>query len=126
MFVSEKIIGYGNPVSEKSLQFAIRILKFYKHKIAIDKSLEVIIKQILKSGTSIGANIAESKNAVSKSDFINKLSIALKEARETEYWLRLLHESDNIQSNEFESLSVDCIELIRLLTSIIKSLKTKL
>lgn len=126
MFVSEKIIGYGNPVSEKSLQFAIRILKFYKPKIAIDKSLEVIFKQILKSGTSIGANIAESKNAVSKSDFINKLSIALKEARETEYWLRLLLESDNIRSNEFESLSVDCIELIRLLTSIIKSLKTKL
>jgi four helix bundle protein len=80
----------------------------------------------LKSGTSIGANIAESKNAVSKSDFINKLAIALKEARETEYWLKLLHESDNIQSNEFESLSADCIELIRLLTSIIKSLKTKL
>lgn len=80
----------------------------------------------MKSGTSIGANIAESKNAVSKSDFINKLAIALKEARETEYWLKLLHESDNIQSNEFESLSADCIELIRLLTSIIKSLKTKL
>lgn len=125
MFVSEKIVSYGNPVSQKSFQFAIRILKFYKLYISKDKSLEVLFKQILKSGTSIGANIAESKNAVSKPDFINKLAIALKEARETEYWLRLLFESKTIENNEFESLSTDCDELIRLLTSIIKSLKSK-
>ena len=65
------------------------------------------------------------KNAVSKSDFINKLAIALKEARETEYWLKLLFESKSIQQNEFDSLSKDCDEIIRLLTSIIKTLKTK-
>lgn len=126
MFVSEKIISYGNPVSEKSFQFAIRILKFYKHSISKEKSLELIFKQILKSGTSIGANVAESKNAVSKADFINKLSIALKEARETEFWLKLLYESDTIKNNEYESLSANCDELIRLLTSIIKTLKSKL
>lgn len=125
MFVSEKIISYGNPVSQKSFQFAIRILKFYKLYISKDKSLEVLFKQILKSGTSVGANVAESKNAVSKVDFINKLAIALKEARETEYWLRLLFESKTIENKEFESLSADCDELIRLLTSIIKSLKLK-
>ena len=96
MFVSEKIISYGNPVSEKSFQFAIRIIKFYKHSISKDRSLEVIFKKILKSGTSIGANVAESKNVVLKADFINKLSIALKVARETEYWLKLLFESDTI------------------------------
>jgi four helix bundle protein len=126
MFVSEKIISYSNPVSEKSFQFAIRILKFFKHCISKEKSLEVIFKQILKSGTSIGANVAESKNAVSKADFINKLSIALKEVRETEFWLKLLFESDTIKNNEYESLSTDCDELIRLLTSIIKTLKSKL
>jgi len=126
MFVSEKIISYGNPVSEKSFQFAIRILKFYKHSISKEKSLELIFKQILKSGTSIGANVAESKNAVSKADFINKLSIALKEARETEFWLILLYESDTIKNNEYESLSANCDELTRLLTSIIKTLKSKL
>lgn len=126
MFVSEKIISYGNPVSEKSFQFAIRILKFYKHYTSKDRALDVIFKQILKSGTSIGANIAESKNAVSKADFVNKLSIALKEARETEYWLKLLFESDTIKNIEFESISEDCDELIRLLTSIIKTLKSKL
>ena len=126
MFVSEKIISYGNPVSEKSFQFAIRILKFYKHSISKEKSLKLIFKQILKSGTSIGANVAESKNAISKADFINKLSIALKEARETEFWLKLLYESDTIKNNEYENLSANCDELIRLLTSIIKTLKSKL
>lgn len=84
MKVSEKIIDYGNTISEKSFQFVLRILKFYKYSINKNKSLEVLLKQILKSGTSIGANVAESKNAVSKTDFTNKLSIALKEARETD------------------------------------------
>lgn len=125
MIVSEKIINYGNTVSEKSFQFALRILNFYKYSINKNRSLDVLFKQVLKSGTSIGANVAESKNAVSKADFTNKLAISLKEARETEYWLKLLVESKSIQNNEYQSLSVDCDEIIRLLTSIIKTLKSK-
>lgn len=125
MIVSEKIISYGNTVSEKSFQFALRILNFYKYSISKNRSLDVLFKQVLKSGTSIGANVAESKNAVSKADFTNKLAIALKEARETEYWLKLLVESKSIQINEYQSLFSDCDEIIRLLTSIIKTLKSK-
>lgn len=125
MIVSEKIISYGNTISEKSFKFALRVLNFYKYSIHKNQILADLYKQLLNSGTSIGANIAESKNAVSKADFTNKLSIALKEARETEYWLKLLFESKSIQGSEYQSLSVDCDELIRLLTSIIKTLKSK-
>jgi four helix bundle protein len=81
------------------------------------------LKQLLRSGTSIGANVAESQEASSKKDFINKLSIALKEARETDYWLKLLKKSLLINEKEFISLIKDCDELIRLLVSIIKKLK---
>jgi four helix bundle protein len=83
-------------------------------------------KQILRSGTSIGANVKESIYAQSKLDFISKLSIALKESSETEYWLELLHQTGYITSNQFESIHNDCvelIELIKLLTSIVKSSK---
>ncbi len=125
MKVSEELVKYGNNISDKSFNFALRIVNFYKFSISKNRSIEILFKQVLKSGTSIGANVAESKNAVSKSDFINKLAIALKEARETEYWLRLLFESKSIQKNEFDSLSNDCGEILRLLTSIIKTLKTK-
>jgi len=81
------------------------------------------LSQILRSGTSIGANVAESQEAVSKKDFINKLSIALKEAKETEYWLKLLKEASVLDENEFNSLKNDCEELIKLLISILKKLK---
>lgn len=125
MKIAEELDRYGNNISDKSFQFALRIVNFYKFALTKNRSVEILLKQVLKSGTSIGANVAESKNAVSKSDFINKLAIALKEARETEYWLKLLFESKSIQQNEFDSLSKDCDEIIRLLTSIIKTLKTK-
>ena len=125
MKVAEELVRYGNNISDKSFQFALRIVNFYKFAFTKNRSVEILLKQVLKSGTSIGANVAESKNAVSKSDFINKLAIALKEARETEYWLKLLFESKSIQQNEFDRLSKDCDEIIRLLTSIIKTLKTK-
>ena len=86
----------------------------------------VLSKQLLRSGTSIGANTRESKNAQSRMDFLNKLNIALKEADETEYWLDLLHETNYIDDTMYKSINNDCAELIKLLTSIIKKLKDQL
>lgn len=106
----------------KSKAFAVRIIRFY-HYLSTQKHEYVLSKQILRSGTSIGANIRESYNAQSKADFINKLSIALKEANETLYWLELFVESDVITKEEFDSLSHDLAELIALLTSTIKTAK---
>ncbi len=123
MKVSEESIKYGNVVLEKSFKFSVRIIKLYKFLLKNDFSIEPIIKQILRSGTSIGANITEAQNSPSIKDFINKLNIALKEARETEYWINLLNASDIIDNKSFESLSNDCKELIKLLTSIIKTSK---
>ena len=115
--MKESIIG------EKSMAFAIRIVKLYKY-LSEEKNEYVISKQLLRSGTSIGANTRESKNAQSKNDFINKLNIALKEADETEYWLELLHRTDYLNDTEYESLNKDNSELIKILTSIIKKLKS--
>ena len=113
----ESIIG------EKSMAFAIRIVKLYKY-LSEEKREYVISKQLLRSGTSIGANTRESKNAQSKNDFINKLNIALKEADETEYWLELLYRTDYLEEKEFKSIYEDNAELIKILTSIIKKLKS--
>jgi len=87
LFVFENEIKYGNPVAEKSLKFAVRIIKFYKFFYKKDYSINPVLKQLLRSGTSIRANISEAQSAFTKKDFINKLGIALKEARETSYWL---------------------------------------
>ena len=113
----ESIIG------EKSMAFAIRIVKLYKY-LSEEKREYVISKQLLRSGTSIGTNTRESKNAQSKNDFINKLNIALKEADETEYWLELLYRTDYLEEKEFKSIYEDNAELIKILTSIIKKLKS--
>jgi four helix bundle protein len=123
MKIFEKNYEYGNPILEKSFRFGVRIVKFYLMRIKDEYHVKDILKQLLRSGTSIGANVAESQEAASKKDFINKLSISLKEARETEYWLKLLKESLIINEKEFISLINDCDELIRLLVSIIKKLK---
>lgn len=80
-------------------------------------------KQVLRSGTSIGANVREGRNAASKADFIHKMNIALKEADETQYWLELLHESEYLDQTQFESIYEDSSELVAILTSIIKSSK---
>jgi four helix bundle protein len=112
-----------NVVAEKSKSFAVRIIRFYKYLCSEQKEF-VLSKQILRSGTSIGANVRESRNAQSKADFINKMSIALKEADETAYWLELLKESGIIDHNQFTTLYDDVEELIRLLTSIIKTAKS--
>jgi len=123
MRVFEKQYEYGNPVLDKSFRFAVKVVKSYSLHIKNDFHLKDLLRQLLRSGTSIGANIAESQEAVSKKDFINKLSIALKEAKETEYWLKLLREASLIEEKEFHSLIIDCNELLRLLISILKKLK---
>ena len=126
MKVKEESIKYGNVVLEKSFNFSVRILKFYRFLLKQDRSLEPILKQILRSGTSIGANITEAQNAPFTKDFINKLNISLKEARESEYWLNLIKASDIIDEKSFKSLQADCKELIKLLISIIKTAKSNL
>jgi len=106
-----------------SKAFALRIIRLYKF-LKEDKLVFVLSKQVLRSGTSIGANIRESVNAQSRMDFINKLNIALKEANETEYWLELLHESNVIDDKQFESIYNDCGKLVATLTKIIKTTKS--
>ena len=112
-----------NQVLIDSKAFALRIIRLYKF-LKEDKLAFVLSKQVLRSGTSIGANIRESVNAQSRMDFINKLNIALKEANETEYWLELLHESDFIDDKQYESIYNDCGKLAATLTKIIKTTKT--
>lgn len=108
---------------EKSEAFALRIVKLFT--FLKEKGEFVMSKQILRSGTSIGANIAESIFAESREDMIHKLSISLKEASETKYWLNLLYKSEYIDKKLFDSLSNDCTELIKILTSIINAIKRK-
>ncbi|MGI8468000.1 MAG: four helix bundle protein [Pyrinomonadaceae bacterium] len=110
---------------EKSYQFALRIVKLYKF-ISTDKKEFVLSKQILRSGTSIGANVEEASQAQSKTDFIHKLSIAQKESAETTYWLRLLRDSEFLTAKQAESLLIDCEELQKLLASSIKTAKENL
>jgi four helix bundle protein len=112
-------------VAEKSFAFAIRIVNAFK--MLSEKHKEYVLsKQLLRSGTAIGALIKEAEHAQSKADFLNKMNIALKEANETEYWLLLLKETRYFSESEFESLNNDCREIIRLLISIVKTTKTKL
>jgi four helix bundle protein len=109
----------ANVLREKSYAFALRVVKLYKH-LSSEKEF-VLSKQLLRSGTSIGANVAEANQAQSRADFISKLSIALKEAVETEYWLNLLRDSDYLSEEQAESLLLDCRELVKILISSIKT-----
>jgi four helix bundle protein len=113
-----------NIIKIKSYQFAVRVVNLYKFLVE-DKKEFVISKQLLRSGTSIGANVREAEHAESKADFIHKLSIALKEANETEYWLDLLKETSYLNNSEYISIQVDIKEILKLLTSIIKTSKQK-
>lgn len=108
----------------KSKLFAIRIIRFYKY-LTEEKKEFIISKQLMRSGTSIGANIRESYFAQSQADFIHKLNIALKEADETAYWLELLVESSMIEEHMFNSLYTDVKEIIALLVASIKTAKEK-
>jgi four helix bundle protein len=114
-----------NPVVEKSFDFSVRLVNCYKHLIKKDKYLSSLYNQLLKSGTSIGANIAESQAAARKVDFRNKLRISLKESYETEFWIRLFFETEILYKDEYKSLLGDCVEIIKLLTTIIKNLNVK-
>lgn len=114
-----------NTAAYKSRQFAIRIIKLYRYLCAEQKEY-VLSKQILRCGTSIGANLAESECAISKRDFINKIYIALKETNETLYWLDLLHETQYMTTQEYESIKADCEELKKMLTSTTKTLISQL
>ncbi len=114
-----------NILSEKSYKFALRMIKLYKFMNQEHKEY-VLSKQVLRSGTSIGANIEESVHAQSKSDFIHKLSIAQKESSETNYWLWLLRDSDYLNDKLADSLLGDCEEIQKLLTSSLKTAKSNL
>ena len=109
-------------VKDKSKDFALKIIQLYKFLTTTAAQKEFVLsKQVLRSGTSIGANIKEALRGQSRPDFKAKMNIALKEASETEYWLELLHESEYIDQNQFEYLIISCRELIKLLTSIVKN-----
>ena len=110
-----------NVIVGKSKKFALRIIKACKY--LIDKNEYVLSKQMLRSGTSIGANVKEAVRGQTTPDFIAKMNIALKEASETEYWIELLTESEYLSVQSGTSLKNDCVELIKLLTSIINSSK---
>ena len=112
----------NSPVRDKSFRFALRIVKLYQY-LKEEKKEYVLSKQVLRSGTAIGALVRESQYAESKADFIHKLAIALKEANETEYWIELLYQSGYIEEKSYQSIHLDVEELLKLLTSIIKTTK---
>ena len=111
-----------NIIKEKSFDFALRIIKLYQY-LTEQKREYVLSKQLLRSGTSVGANVREGEQAESKADFIHKMAISLKEANESDYWIELLHKSGYLDDAQFQSLNADAITLIKLLTSIIKKSK---
>ena len=112
----------NNIVRDKSFRFAVRIVKLCKH-LQSGKKEFVLSRQLLRAGTSIGANVAESEHAQSRADFSSKLNIALKEAAETDYWIRLLYETEYLNKIEFSSIITDCREVESLLASIVKTIK---
>ncbi len=115
----------NNVIQEKSYAFALRIVKLYRY-LCDEKKEYVLSKQIVRSGTSIGANVEEAIGGQSDKDFLSKLSIAYKEARETHYWLRLLRDSDILEDKHTNSIINDCDELLKLSGSIIKTMKQKI
>ncbi len=114
-----------NIVSDRSYDFALRIINLQKWLIGKKKEF-TLSKQLLRSGTAVGALIREARHAQSRADFLSKMNIALKEANETEYWLMLLRDSHVISGTQFDSIHKDCDEIIRLLASIVKTTKSTL
>lgn len=112
-----------NIIANKSKAFAIRIIRLFQF-LTTEKKEFVLSKQLLRSGTSIGANVREGIYGQSRPDFHSKLTIALKEAAETEYWLELLHETDYITKEQHNSIGADCTEILKILTSITKKTKS--
>ena len=109
-------------IQERSFQFAVRIVRLCK-LLRTERKEFTLSRQLLRSGTSIGANLTEAQHAQSKADFQSKVNIALKEAVETEYWLRLLYATDYLSKTEFASIADDCGEIARILTASVKTLK---
>lgn len=114
----------GNLIELKSKSFAIRIIKLYKYLTEHYKEY-VLSKQLLRSGTSIGANVREAEQAQSRKDFKAKMNIALKEASESGYWLELMYETGYISERQFNSIYNDCIDIIKILTAIVKNTETE-
>ncbi|MBT5706444.1 MAG: four helix bundle protein [Verrucomicrobia bacterium] len=110
----------GNVVRDKSFTFALRVVKLAEY-LRRNKKEFVLSRQALRSGTAIGALIREAEHAQSKADFVSKMSIALKEANETEYWIDLLHQSNYIDDKNYKSIHPDIVELLKLLVSIVKT-----
>ena len=110
-------------LEQKSFQFAVRIVNLCKH-LSNTKKEYILSKQLLRSGTSIGANISEARQVQSKADFISKLSIALKETTETKYWIRLMAATEYLTEQEYSSIYSDCIELEKMLVASVKTSKT--
>ena len=115
-----RIEGKENKVLDLSMKFAVRIVKFYKHFSTVKKEF-VLSKQLLRSGTSIGANVFEAQDAQSKADFGSKMNIALKEANESFYWIKLLFDTEYISKTEYESLQKDILEIRNILSAIVKT-----
>ena len=115
----------NNVVKNKSFDFAIRIVKLSQY-LSNEKKEFTLSKQLLRSGTSIGAMVREAEHAESKNDFIHKFAIAQKEANESAYWLELLYATDYLNKKEFENINNDAIEILKLITSIIKSTKNQI
>ena len=111
-----------NVVKEKSFEFSVRIVNLYKH-LTTSRQEHIISKQLLRSGTSIGANICEAEQAQSTLDFLSKMNISLKESAESDYWIRLLHRTGYLNDEEYKSIIKDCRDLTKLLVSIVKSTK---
>ena len=117
-------MGFSEDIQSKSVDFAVRIVRLARY-LQNDKKDFVISRQILRSGTSIGANIREAQYGQSVADFISKLQIALKEGAETQYWIEILEKTDLITSARIRSLKVSCDELVGMLVQAIKSIKRK-
>ena len=119
---NEMRIDSRQTVQEKSFHFAVRIVNLCRY-LRDEQREHILSKQLLRSGTSIGANVTEAQQAQSKPDFTHKMNIALKEAYETNYWLRLLYATNYLNTKEYESIIADCVELERLLVAIVKAAK---
>ena len=119
------VIMKENVTKNKSFNFAVRVVKLYKY-LCHNKKEFVMSKQLLRSGTSVGAMVREAEHAESKSDFKHKMAIAQKEINESIYWLELLKETEYLNQDEFDSLNSDAVEIIKLVTSIIKTTQSKL
>jgi len=119
------MIEKKNVVVEKSFRFAVRIVRLYQFLCA-EKREYVLSKQLLRCGTSIGANIQEAIHAQSKKDFLNKINVALKEANETQYWINLMYATNFLDEKQKESIYTDCDEIISILVAIVKTTKRRL